>query len=90
MWHRTKTFPWISVCGFNDMTTMHRPKRRTKELQVLATQILTTSGADISQAVAVRPLAKAMAKISGCSYQSAVRHIELAILRARSELISAQ
>jgi hypothetical protein len=69
---------------------MHRPKRKTKELQMLATQILMTSGADISQAVAIRPLAKAMVRISGCSYQSAVRHIERAVLRTRSELTSAQ
>jgi hypothetical protein len=65
---------------------MHRPKRKTKELQMLATQILMTSGADISQAVAIRPLAKAMVRISGCSYPSAVRHLERAILRAQEEL----
>jgi hypothetical protein len=72
------------------MTTLHRTKRKPEELQVIATQILTTSGADVSQEVAIRPLAKAMVRISGCSYQSAVRHIERAILRARSELTSAQ
>jgi len=68
------------------MTTLHRTKRKTEELQAIATQILTMSGADVSQAVAIRPLAKAMVRISGCSYQSAVPHIERAILRARKEL----
>lgn len=59
-------------------------KERILELQALATQILTASGADVSQAVAVRPLAKALVKRTGCSYRTALRHIELAILRARN------
>ena len=72
------------------MTMLHRTKRRTGDLQVIATQILTTSGADVSQGAAIRPLARAMVKISGCSYQSAIRHLEGAILRARDELKSTQ
>jgi hypothetical protein len=68
------------------MTTLHRTKRKPEELQGIAIQILTTSGADVSQGVAIRPMAKAMVKRSGCSYQSAVRHIERAILRAQEEL----
>jgi hypothetical protein len=58
-------------------------KKRTFELQHMAAQILAASGADVTQAVAIRPLAKAMAKLSGCGYRTAVRHIELAILQAR-------
>lgn len=65
------------------MIIKFNPKERTQELQVLATQILTTSGADVTQGVAIRPLAKALAKRTGCSYQTAIRHIEQAILRAR-------
>ncbi len=68
------------------MTMTHHTTKRTHELQVIATQIVMTSGADLSQAVAIKPLAKAMAKISGCAYQTAIRHIERAILRARNEL----
>jgi hypothetical protein len=60
-------------------------KKRTAELQVMATRILAASGADVSQAVAIRPLAKAMVKISGCAYPTAMRHIELAILRAQNK-----
>ena len=58
-------------------------KKRTHELQLVATRILAASGADVTQAVAIRPLAKAMAKLSGCGYRTAVRHLELAILKAR-------
>ena len=58
-------------------------KKRTSELQLTAARILAASGADVSQAVAIRPLAKALAKISGCGYQTAQRHIEQAILQAR-------
>jgi hypothetical protein len=72
------------------MTMLHRTKRWTEDLQIIATKILSTSGADVSQGVAIRPLARAMVKILGCSYQSAIRHVEQAILRARDELKSAQ
>jgi hypothetical protein len=58
-------------------------KKRTLELQLTAARILAASGADISQAVAIRPLAKALAKLSGCGYRTAQRHIEQAILHAR-------
>lgn len=57
--------------------------KRMLELQLIATRILAASGADVSQAVAIRPLAKALAKLSGCGYRTAERHIELAILQAR-------
>jgi hypothetical protein len=60
-------------------------KKRTLELQLVAAQILATSGADISEAVAIRPLARALAKLSGCGYRTAVRHIEWAILHARNK-----
>jgi hypothetical protein len=58
-------------------------KKRTVELQRTAIRILQASGADNSQVVAIRPLAKALAKLSGCSYRTAVRHIELAIQQTR-------
>jgi hypothetical protein len=58
-------------------------KKRTLELQLTAARILAASGADISQAVAIKPLAKALAKLSGCGYRTAQRHIEQAILQAR-------
>lgn len=57
--------------------------KRMLELQLIATRILAASGADVSQAVAIRPLAKALAKLSGCGYRTAERHIEFAILQAR-------
>jgi hypothetical protein len=60
-------------------------KNRTSELQLTAARILAASGADVSQAVAIRPLAKALAKLSGCGYRTAQRHIERAILQARSK-----
>ena len=60
-------------------------KKRTAELQVIAIRILAASGADVSQAVAIRPLARALVKISGCAYPIALRHIELAILRAQNK-----
>jgi len=60
-------------------------KKRTTELQLVANRILATSGADVSQAVAIRPLARALAKLSGCGYRTAVRHIELAIMQARNQ-----
>jgi len=60
-------------------------KKRTLELQLAANQILANSGADVSQAVAIRPLARALAKLSGCGYRTAVRHIELAIMHAQSK-----
>jgi hypothetical protein len=59
-------------------------KNRTSELQLVAAQILAASGADVYQGVAIRPLARAMTKISGCGYRTAVRHIEQAILQARN------
>jgi hypothetical protein len=65
--------------------TAHATKKRTFELQLVAARILAASGADVTQAVAIRPMAKAMAKLSGCGYRTAVRHIELAILQARHE-----
>lgn len=58
-------------------------KKRTLELQRVAARILASSGADVSQAVAIRPLAKALVKLSGCGYRTAHRHIEQAILQAR-------
>jgi hypothetical protein len=67
---------------FMSMTQTLR-KNRTVELQRTAIRILQASGADISQEVAVRPLARALAKLSGCNYRTAVRHIELAIQQAR-------
>lgn len=60
-------------------------KKRTNELQLIANRILATSGADVSQDVAIRPLARALAKASGCDYRTAVRHIESAVLQARSQ-----
>jgi hypothetical protein len=60
-------------------------KKRTLELELIAARILAASGADVSQAVAIRPLARALVKISGCDYRTAVRHIELAILQARNQ-----
>ncbi len=60
-------------------------KKRTIELQLVANLILAASGADVSQAVAIRPLARAMAKLSGCDYRTAVRHIEFAIMQARNK-----
>jgi hypothetical protein len=60
-------------------------KKRTIELQLVANRILAASGAAASEAVAIRPLARAMAKLSGCDYRTAVRHIELAILQSRNE-----
>jgi hypothetical protein len=58
-------------------------KKRTLELQRVAARILAASGADVSQAVAIRPLAKALVRLSGCGYRTAQRHIEQAILQAR-------
>jgi hypothetical protein len=58
-------------------------KKRTVELQLTARQIVAGSGADVSQAVAIRPLARALAKLSGCGYRTAQRHIEQAIRQAR-------
>jgi hypothetical protein len=58
-------------------------KKRTVELQLTARQIVAGSGADVSQAVAIRPLARALAKLSGCGYRTAQRHIEQAILQAQ-------
>jgi hypothetical protein len=58
-------------------------KKRTLELQLTARQIVAGSGADLSQAVAIRPLARALAKLSGCGYRTAQRHIEQAVLQAR-------
>lgn len=60
-------------------------KKRTLELQLVANRILAASGADVSQAVAIRPLAKALARLSGCGYRTAVRYIELAIMQARDQ-----
>lgn len=60
-------------------------KKRTTELQLIASRILSTSGADVAQAVAIRPLARAMAKVSGCGYRTAIRHIEWAILQAQNK-----
>jgi hypothetical protein len=60
-------------------------KKRTMELQLVANRILAASGADVSQAVAIRPLARAMAKLSGCSYRTAIRHIEFAIMQAQNK-----
>ena len=59
--------------------------KRTLELQLVAARILADSGADVSQGVAIRPLARAMAKLSGCGYRTALRHIEWAILQARNK-----
>ncbi|HEY9529321.1 MAG TPA: hypothetical protein VIR02_19680 [Anaerolineales bacterium] len=58
-------------------------KKRTLELQLTARQIVAGSGADVSQAVAIRPLARALAKLSGCGYRTAQRHIEQAVLQAQ-------
>ena len=60
-------------------------KKRTSELQAIATRILSASGADVSEAVAIRPLARALSKLAGCEYRTAVRHIELAIRQARTK-----
>ncbi|HET6596458.1 MAG TPA: hypothetical protein VFG81_12605 [Anaerolineales bacterium] len=60
-------------------------KKRTTELQLIANRILAASGADVSQGVAIPPLARALAKLSGCDYRTAVRHIEWAILQAQNK-----
>ena len=60
-------------------------KKRTSELQHIAQRILSTSGADVSQTVAIRPLARALAKAAGCSYRTAIRHIEWAILQVQNK-----
>lgn len=69
-----------------ELIDKNRPKRdRISELQRAAARLLAASGADVFQGVAIRPLARAMMKQTGCDYRTALRHIELAILQARDQ-----
>jgi len=61
-------------------------KARSLKLQALAIEILTASGASLTERVEIRPLAKIMAEKSGCHYTTAKQHIAKAIRRARHTL----
>lgn len=58
-------------------------KQRTEQLQSTARQIVVDSKPDLSQSVAILPLAKILMKMEGCKIDAAKRHIAKAIRRER-------
>jgi len=60
-------------------------KQRSDKLQALAAEILAASGADATQAVSIRPLAKLMQSKCDAVYETCKRHIAKAVRRARGE-----
>ena len=65
-------------------------KQRSDKLQSLAAEILAASGADVTQAVSIRPLAKLMETKCDAHYVTCKRHIAKAIRRAGGEIIASR
>lgn len=60
-------------------------KQRSEQLQALAAEILAASSADVTQVVAIRPLAKLMQTKCDAVYETCKRHVAKAVRRARGE-----
>jgi hypothetical protein len=65
-------------------------KERSEKLQALAAKILAASGADVTQAVSIRPLAKLMETKCDAVYETCKRHIAKAVRRARGQVVAAR
>jgi len=65
-------------------------KQRSEQLQALAAEILAASGADVTQAVAIRPLAKLMETKCDAVYETCKRHIAKAVRRARGQVVDSR
>ena len=65
-------------------------KERSEKLQALAAEILAASGADVTQAVAIRPLAKLMETKCDAVYETCKRHIAKAVRRARGQVVASR
>ncbi len=65
-------------------------KQRSDKLQALAAEILAASGADVTQAVAIRPLAKLMGTKCDAVYETCKRHIAKAVRRARGQVVASR
>lgn len=61
-------------------------KQRTEQLQSTARKIVVDSKPDLSQSVAILPLAKILIEMEGCKIDAAKRHIAKAIRRERPEV----
>ena len=65
-------------------------KERSDKLQSLAAEILAASGADVTQAVSIRPLAKLMETKCDAVYETCKRHIAKAVRRARGQVVASR
>lgn len=66
---------------------MNNTKTRSLEIYAAAVAALTESGADITDAVDVLPIAKVVEARTGCHVYTAKRHVAKAVRRARFELL---
>ena len=67
---------------------MNNTKQRNAEIAAAARQVLAESGADITDAVAILPLAKQLVTRTGCHISTAKRHVAKAVRVARGELVA--
>lgn len=65
-------------------------KQRSEKLQALAAKILAASGADVTQAIAIRPLAKLMETKCDAVYETCKRHITKAVRLARGQVVASR
>jgi hypothetical protein len=65
-------------------------KERSEKLQALAAEILAASGADVTHAVSIRPLAKLMETKCDAVYETCKRHIAKAVRRARGQVVASR
>ena len=63
----------------------YKKAQRTQQLAMLAAEILAASGADVSQRVEIRPLAKLMQTRCDACYETCKRHIARALGRAQGK-----
>lgn len=64
-----------------------RTKQYSDDLQAAAMDLVRKSGADITEKVNLRPLAKNLVESTGCSYNIAKQHVAKAVRRQRGELV---
>lgn len=69
---------------------MNNTKERSSELAAIAAEILTASGADITDSVSIAPMVETMTARTGCHTDTARRHLARAVRRARGELVKAR
>jgi hypothetical protein len=69
---------------------MNNTKTRSAEIYAAAVAALAESGADITDAVSILPIARTVAARTGCHVYTAKRHAAKAVRRARGELVASE